>query len=125
MRRKAPKRRVSCAQREGRSQTTALNERWSMDFLSDELYDGSRIRILTLVDNHSRESLVIRVGPRIRGRDVAAVLQSDERAADDIALADLAMEGAIWVRAGSVGDGLLWHRVPQVVSRIAETRRKW
>jgi len=125
MRRKAPKRRVSCAQREGRSQTTAFNERWSMDFLPDELYDGSRIRILTLVDSHSRESLVIRVGPRIRGRDVAAVLQSDERAADDVAPADLAMKGAIWVRAGSVGDGLLWHRVPQVVSRIAETRRKW
>jgi len=62
MRRKAPKRRVSCAKREGRSQTTVLNERWSMDFLSDELYDGSRIRILMLVDNHSRESLVIRMG---------------------------------------------------------------
>jgi len=76
MRRKPPRRRVSCAKRQGRSQTTAPNERWSMDFLSDELYDGSRIRVLTLVDNHSRESLAIRVARRIRGRDVAAALES-------------------------------------------------
>lgn len=76
MRRKPPKRRVSCAKREGRPQTTAVNERWSMDFLSDELCDGRRIRILTLVDNHSRESLAIRVGRCIRGQEVVEVLEA-------------------------------------------------
>ncbi len=30
-----------------------------MDFMSDQLYDGRRIRILTLVDNHTRESLAL------------------------------------------------------------------
>lgn len=47
-----------------------------MDFLSDELYDGRRIRPLTIVDNHTRESLAIRVGQRIRGIDVAEVLEA-------------------------------------------------
>lgn len=46
-----------------------------MDFLSDQLYDGRRIRILTLVDNHSRESLAIRVGQRIGGHEVVKVLE--------------------------------------------------
>jgi len=73
MRRKPPRRRVSCVKREGRPRTAMVNERWSMDFVSDELYDGCRIRILTLVDNHTRESLAIRAGWRVRASDVVKV----------------------------------------------------
>ena len=43
--------------------------------MSDELYDGRRFRLLTIVDNHTRESLAIHVGQRIRGLDVAEVLE--------------------------------------------------
>ena len=43
--------------------------------MSDELYDGRRIWVLTLVDDHSRESLAIRVGQRLRGMDVVRVLE--------------------------------------------------
>ena len=32
-----------------------------MDFMSDELYNGHRIKLLTLVDNFTRESLAIEV----------------------------------------------------------------
>jgi len=46
-----------------------------MDFMSDELFDGRRIRLLTIVDNHTRESLAIHVGRRIRGCDVVEVLE--------------------------------------------------
>ena len=48
--------------------------------MSDQLYDGRRIRLLTIVDNHTRESLAIQVGQRIRGQEVVAVLEriSDE-----------------------------------------------
>jgi len=35
------------------------NERWSMDFMSDQPYSGCAIRIMTLVDNYSRESLSV------------------------------------------------------------------
>jgi len=47
-----------------------------MDFMSDELFDGCRIRLLTIVDNFTRESLAIQVAASIRGQDVVAVLQS-------------------------------------------------
>ena len=43
--------------------------------MSDELYDGRRIRVLTLVDNHTRESLAIQVSQRIRGIDVVQILE--------------------------------------------------
>ena len=46
-----------------------------MDFMSDELFDGHRIRLLTIVDNFTRESLAIRVAASIRGQDVVEVLQ--------------------------------------------------
>ena len=46
-----------------------------MDFVSDQLFDGRRLRVLTLVDNHTRESLALHVGQRIRGLDVVAVLE--------------------------------------------------
>jgi len=51
------------------------NEGWSMDFISDQLFDGRRIRLLTIVDNHTRESLAIHVGQRIRGHEVVQVLE--------------------------------------------------
>jgi putative transposase len=46
-----------------------------MDFMSDQLFDGHRIRLLTLVDNHTRESLAIHVEQRIRGYEVVQVLE--------------------------------------------------
>ena len=34
---------------------SALNERWSMDFVHDQLGDGRRFRILNIIDDYSRE----------------------------------------------------------------------
>lgn len=51
------------------------NQRWSMGFVSDQLFDGRRFRVLTLVDNCNRESLALRAGPRVRGIDVVEVLE--------------------------------------------------
>jgi putative transposase len=73
--RRNPKRRVSAKKRVALPQATAPNESWSMDFMSDQLFDGRRIRVLTLVDNFSRESLALEVAQRFRGEDVAAVLE--------------------------------------------------
>ena len=33
----------------------AANERWSLDFVSDQLASGRRFRILNVVDDHTRE----------------------------------------------------------------------
>jgi putative transposase len=51
------------------------NEHWSMDFMADQLFNGQQFRILTLVDNFSRESLAIRVGQRLSGDDVVRTLE--------------------------------------------------
>jgi putative transposase len=75
LRKKVPRRRVACLKRDDRPTATRRNECWSMDFVSDQLFDGRRIRVLTLVDNHTRESLALHVAQRVRGRDVAEVLR--------------------------------------------------
>src|SRR5215207_8922165 len=36
-----------------------LNQRWSLDFLSDALADGRRFRILAIVDDFTRECLAL------------------------------------------------------------------
>ena len=45
-----------------------------MDFMSDELYNGQRIKLLTLVDNFTRESLAIEVADRFGGQRLVEVL---------------------------------------------------
>ena len=75
MRKKLPRRRVACVKRELRPVASHKNECWSMDFMSDQLFDGRGIRVLTLDDNHTRESLALHVAPRIRGREVVQVLE--------------------------------------------------
>jgi putative transposase len=75
MRSKPPRRRKACLKRNLRSLASEKNECWSMDFMSDQLFDGHRIRLLTIVDNHTRESLAIYVSQRIRGCEVVNVLE--------------------------------------------------
>ena len=80
VRNKKPKRHATCRKRTERPVAAGMDESWSMDFmsmdfLSDELFDGRRIRLLTIVDNFSRESLAIKVGASIRGQEVVDVLQ--------------------------------------------------
>ena len=43
--------------------------------MADQLFDGRRFRLLTLVDNFSRERLAIRVGQRLTGDDVVQTLE--------------------------------------------------
>jgi putative transposase len=74
MRRKAPHRHVSSKRRIARPAATRANETWSMDFMSDSLGDGRKLRVLTIVDNFTRESLASEVSQRISGHDVARVL---------------------------------------------------
>jgi putative transposase len=75
MRRRKPRRRKSVQVREARVPVERANETWSMDFMSDQLVGGQRFRLLTLVDNHSRESLAIEVGQRLTGDHVVRVLE--------------------------------------------------
>lgn len=55
--------------------TFARNARWSMDFMADSLADGRRFRVLTIVDDFSRESLYIGALFRFTAQQVADVLE--------------------------------------------------
>jgi len=59
-----------------RTMAQKLNECWCMDFVSDALFDGRRMRALTLLDTFSRESLAITVGKSLKGEEVVRTLQA-------------------------------------------------
>jgi putative transposase len=71
---KRHRRHVTSCRREEIPAAQAANEIWSMDFMSDELFNGQRIRLLTLVDNFTRESLAIEVDRSIGGQRVVEIL---------------------------------------------------
>lgn len=50
------------------------NDRWPMDFMSDQLADGRRIRTLNIVDDHTRECLAIEVDTSLSAHRVCRVL---------------------------------------------------
>jgi putative transposase len=51
-----------------------VNERWSMDFVTDSIVTGRRFRALTIVDDYSRECPTIEVDTSLGGRRVMGVL---------------------------------------------------
>ena len=50
------------------------NQRWLLDFVSDALTDGRRFRILAVVDDFSRENLVLVADTSLSGQRVAREL---------------------------------------------------
>ena len=74
LRTKRPRRHRSARNRIGRMAPEATNDCWSMDFMSDQLFDGRRIRVLTIVDCHSRESLAVEARFSFRAVNVVDVL---------------------------------------------------
>lgn len=48
---------------------------WAMDFQFDATADGRRLKVLNVIDEHSRLCLAIRVGRRCKAKDVVAVLK--------------------------------------------------
>lgn len=75
LRNKPPKRRVKARQRENRQEAVGLNDVWAMDFVHDQLTLGKKLRVLTVVDTHSR--LCAAAHPRFsyRGEDVVQTLE--------------------------------------------------
>src|ERR1700729_2745825 len=54
----------------------AANKRWSLDFVSDQMTDGRRFRILTVIDNCTRECLALVADTSLSGRRVARELDN-------------------------------------------------
>jgi putative transposase len=75
LRLRRPRRNKAAVGRSEPVKLTAPNECWSMDFVSDALFDGRRFRALTIVDNYSRECLEIEIGQSLKAEDVVRVMQ--------------------------------------------------
>ena len=54
---------------------SAANQRWSMDFVSDQLSTGRRFRTLNIVDDCTRECVAIELDTSLGGGRVVRVLQ--------------------------------------------------
>ncbi len=74
IRQKAPRRKRASRYRGDRLEVTAANQTWAMDFVSDTLFNGTPIRILTVVDCHTRESLSIEPRAAFRAYNVVEAL---------------------------------------------------
>ncbi len=61
--------------REDRTQASGPNEIWTMDFMSDQLFNGRRIRLLTIVDAFTRVCPAIDIRQSYRGADVVETLE--------------------------------------------------
>lgn len=54
---------------------TTPGQRWSMDFVHDQLADGRRFRVFTVVDDFIRKSIALRVGTSLPSSCVTEALQ--------------------------------------------------
>jgi putative transposase len=59
LRAKRPKRRRMASHRSARPEVTQANDCWTMDFVSDALFNGKRFRALSVMDQFTRECLAI------------------------------------------------------------------
>jgi putative transposase len=74
MRRKVPRRSVSSQVRSERPAVEGANQAWAMDFMSDTLSDGRKIRVLTVLDVFTREGLALGTDSRFTADQVVEVL---------------------------------------------------
>ncbi|GAC1601803.1 MAG: hypothetical protein NVS3B25_29870 [Hymenobacter sp.] len=74
LRNKRPRRNRAAAHRLERLPLGCPHQCWSMDFVADNLFDGRKIRALTIVDHYSRQCLAIHVGQSLKGEDVVGVM---------------------------------------------------
>jgi putative transposase len=92
----------------------AANQRWSLDFVSDQMTDGRRFRILTVIDNCTRECLALVADTSLSGGRVARELDAIivQRGRPDMIVSDNGTEytsNAILGWADETGVG--WHYI--------------
>jgi putative transposase len=58
-----------------RQRARRANHVWSWDIIHDQTQSGSSLRMLTLIDEHTKQSLAIEVGRSIRAVDAIRVLE--------------------------------------------------
>src|SRR5712675_1687539 len=74
LKKRPQRKRKAVRHRQERFVATAPNQAWSVDFVADQLHDGTRFRALTILDVYTREGVAIEAGQSLRGEDVVRVL---------------------------------------------------
>ena len=116
IRRKRPRRRRSAVRREQRQVTSRPNERWAMDFVHDTLSGGQTVRVLTVIDVHTRECLALQSGRGFRGEQVAGILA--DTGAKREALPDLiSVDNGTEFTSKALDHWAYWNRVKLDFSR--------
>jgi putative transposase len=90
------------------------NQRWSLDFVSDQMTDGRRFRILTVVDNCTRECLALVADTSLSGRRVARELDDiiAWRGRPDMIVSDNGTElTSNAILAWADDTGVAWHYI--------------
>lgn len=72
--RRKRKRRINRPYEEGLSQPIFSNVMWSIDFISDALQDGRRLRTFNIIDDYNRQCLGIEVGISMPSQRVTRIL---------------------------------------------------
>lgn len=73
-RRRKGKRRLPARIKQPLVQPSGANESWSMDFMSDSMVDGRKLRTLNIIDDCNREALAIEVDTSLSSKRVIRVL---------------------------------------------------
>jgi putative transposase len=92
----------------------AANQRWSLDFVSDQMTDGRRFRILTVIDNCTRECLALVADTSLSGRRVARELDAiiGQRGRPDMIVSDNGTEYTSNAILGWADEsGVDWHYI--------------
>ncbi len=72
--RSVERKKISRRQRVSQGPATGPNQCWSADFVSDKLTDGRSYRILTVIDQFTRECVALEADRSLHGRNVVAAL---------------------------------------------------
>lgn len=73
--RRRAKKRLPARVKQALFQPTAINQVWSIDFMSDSLWDGRKFRLLNIIDDFNREVLAIEVDTSIPASRVIRTLE--------------------------------------------------
>ena len=70
-----PRRRIKRDRPDALSVPTSINQVWSMDFMSDSLVNGSKLRTFNVMDDYNRECLTIEVDRSLPSKRVIRALE--------------------------------------------------
>ena len=94
--------------------STHPNQKWSLDFVHDALADGRKIRLLTIIDEYTRECLQITVDTSLNGRRVSEELKKliEQRGKPEIITSDNGTEfTSNFILRFCAEQGLNWHYI--------------